>query len=81
MARKNFLKSTVTEGNAVYEMVIKLCRPALIFPLVLKKDNKQYFKTPGNGNVQDAVRAVFAMILPIPLIYVDYKGIIMLLMA
>lgn len=73
-ARKNFLKSTVTEGNAVYEMVIKyaVARPDISFSF--KKDNKQYFKTPGNGNVQDAVRAVFGHDFADSLIYVDYKG-------
>lgn len=73
-ARKNFLKTTVTEGNAIYEMVHRyaLARPDISFSF--KKDNKQYFKTPGNGNIQDAVRAIFGHDFADSLIPIDYKG-------
>lgn len=73
-ARKNFLKTTVTEGNVVYEMVQRyaLARPDISFSF--KKDNKQYFKTPGNGDIHDTVQAIFGHDFADSLIPIDYKG-------
>ncbi len=73
-ARKNFLKTTVTEGNAVYEMVNKyaLARPDISFSF--KKDNKLYYKTLGNGNIKDTVMAILGQDFAASLIEVDYQG-------
>lgn len=73
-ARKNFLKTTVTEGNAIYEMVNRyaLARPDISFSFT--KDNKLYYKTPGNGILKDAVIAILGQDFADSLIEVNYKG-------
>ena len=58
-ARKKFLKSPVTEGNQVYETV---CRYALARPDVsftFKNEKRLFFKTPGSGELVDAVTVLF----------------------
>ncbi|HZK43432.1 MAG TPA: DNA mismatch repair endonuclease MutL [Syntrophomonadaceae bacterium] len=73
-ARKSFLKTTVTEGNVVHDLVCKyaLAHPEISFSF--KKDDKQYYKTPGNGNLQDVVRAIFGHDFADSLISIDYQG-------
>jgi DNA mismatch repair protein MutL len=58
-ARRSFLKSAVTEGNHVYELLRKyaLSRPDISFSF--SNDKKQFFKTPGNGSLKDTVLTVF----------------------
>ena len=58
-ARRSFLKSTVTEGNHIYELLRKyaLSRPDISFSF--SNDKKQFFKTPGNGNLKDTVLCVY----------------------
>lgn len=58
-ARKKFLKSPVTEAGNVYETICKyaLARPDISF--AYRNEKKQYFKTPGNGKLRDAIIAVF----------------------
>jgi len=58
-ARKKFMKSPVSEGNAVYDIVLKyaLARPEVCF--TFSNDKKTFFKTPGNGRLRDAVVAIF----------------------
>lgn len=73
-ARKNFLKTTITEGNVVYEMVNRyaLARPDISFSFT--KDNKLYYKTPGNGEIKDAVIAILGQDFADSLIDVDFQG-------
>lgn len=49
-ARKKFLKSTVSEGIHIHEIITKLAlsRPDISFSF--SNEKKLYFKTPGNGN-------------------------------
>lgn len=58
-ARQSFLKSAVTEGNHVYELLRKyaLSRPDISFSF--SNDRKLFFKTPGNGSLRDAVLCVY----------------------
>ena len=58
-ARRSFLKSAVTEGNHVYDLLRKyaLSRPDISFSF--SNDRKQFFKTPGNGSLKDTVLTVF----------------------
>ena len=58
-ARRSFLKSAVTEGNHVYELLRKyaLSRPDISFSF--SNDRKQFFKTPGNGSLKDTVLCIF----------------------
>lgn len=56
--RKNFIKSPVGEQSHIYEIMIRLAlsRPDISFTFASEK--KLYFKTPGNGNLRDALIAI-----------------------
>ncbi len=56
--RKKFLKSPVSEQTHIYDIMSKLAlsRPDISFALTNEK--KLYFKTPGNGNLRDALIAI-----------------------
>lgn len=58
-ARKKFLKTPVSEGNQVFEMVVRyaMARPDVAF--TYSNDKRTYFKTPGNGSLRDAVSAIW----------------------
>lgn len=58
-ARRSFLKSAVTEGNHVYDLLRKyaLSHPDISFSF--SNDRKQFFKTPGNGSLKDTVLCIF----------------------
>ncbi len=58
-ARRKFLKRDVTEGMAIASAVEKqaLARPDVSISLI--SDSVQKFKTPGDGNILSALRAVF----------------------
>lgn len=57
--RKNFLKSPVSEGNLIYDTVVKyaLAYPGISF--VFDNHKKTQFKTPGHGNLRDTVFTLF----------------------
>lgn len=73
-ARKKFLKSPVTEAGNVYETVCKyaLARPDIAF--AYRNEKKQYFKTPGNGQLRDAIIAVFGKDYNQNLLDVNFRG-------
>ncbi len=73
-ARKKFLKSPVTEAGNVYETVCKyaLARPDISFSY--RNEKKQYFKTPGNGKLRDAIIAVFGKDYNKNLLDVSFRG-------
>ena len=59
---KTFLKSPVSEGNHIYDTVV---RYALAYPdisFVFDNHKKTQFKTPGNGSLRDTVFTLFAPI-------------------
>ncbi len=73
-ARRSFLKSAVTEGNHVYDLLRKyaLSRPDISFSF--SNDKKQFFKTPGNGNLKDTVLTVFGRDFASYLTDITYMG-------
>lgn len=70
-ARKKFLRSAVSEGNQVYELI---CRYALARPDVsfsFNNDKRTFFKTPGSGNLSETVSTVWSRELRQHLLEVD----------
>jgi len=73
-ARRKFLKSPVSEGNHIHDLV---ARYALAWPEVsftLKSNRKIYFKTPGNGSIRDAAMSVYGGEFVKTLLDISYKG-------
>lgn len=73
-ARRKFLKSTVSEGNQIHDLI---CRYALARPEVsfsLSTGRKEYFKTPGNGSMADAATAIYGLDYVSSLLEVHYQG-------
>jgi len=58
-ARKKFLKSAVSEGIHIHDIVSRLAlsRPDISFTYANEK--KLYFKTPGSGNLRDTVISIY----------------------
>lgn len=73
-ARQKFLKTTVTEGNHIHELMCKyaLARPDISFSYSSEK--KAYFKTPGNESWLDTVMAVYGRDFAQHLMEVNYSG-------
>ena len=73
-ARKGFLKTAVTESNNILDLVNKyaLAYPEVAFTFI--RDNKQYYKTPGNGNWLDTIKVVLGAELANSLVSIDYQG-------
>ncbi|MDR1616044.1 MAG: DNA mismatch repair endonuclease MutL [Syntrophomonadaceae bacterium] len=73
-ARKEFLKSAVTEGNQVYVLICRyaLARPEVSFTFTNNK--RSYFKTPGNGKLSDVVRVLWGEDYANNMLPVDFSG-------
>ncbi|MGS0764602.1 DNA mismatch repair endonuclease MutL [Syntrophomonas curvata] len=73
-ARRNFLKSPVSEGGHIYELLCKyaLARPDISFSF--SNDKKSFFKTPGNGSLKDAVMTIYGRDFTRYMIEADYSG-------
>ena len=58
-ARRKFLKSPVSEGIHIHDVMSKLAlsRPDISFSF--SNEKKLYFKTPGNDNLRDAAIAIY----------------------
>ncbi|WP_054696977.1 DNA mismatch repair endonuclease MutL [Syntrophomonas palmitatica] len=58
-ARKKFIKSPVSEGNQVYDLITRyaLARPEVCFSF--NNEKRTYFKTPGNGSLRDTVISIY----------------------
>jgi len=58
-ARLKFLKATPTESNKIYDYMVKLAlsRPEIAFRFV--NGNRVALSTPGNGNLLDALSAIY----------------------
>ncbi len=72
--RKTFLKSPVSEGNSIYDIV---CKYALAYPgisFVFDNHKKTQFKTPGNGSLRDTVFTLYGSDINNYLIAIDVKG-------
>lgn len=72
--RRNFLKSPVSENIHIYDTMVKLAlsRPDISF--LYASERKNYFKTPGNGNLKDAVLAIYGKDFTANFIPVNYDG-------
>jgi len=73
-ARRKFLKSPVSEGNHIHELVSRyaLARPEVSF--TLKNSRKTFFKTPGNGSLRDAAVAIYGSQFVKTLLDISYQG-------
>jgi DNA mismatch repair protein MutL len=79
-ARRKFLRTTATENGAISEIVslYALAYPDRRFSLTI--DGRQTFHSPGTGNLEDAVVAVYGIemvknMIPLPLVEDEETGI------
>lgn len=72
-ARMKFLKKDSSEANSVLKIIdrVALSHPEVSFKVI--KDNKQELNTPGNGQVESAVYAVYGKEFFQSLINLDYN--------
>ncbi len=70
-ARKKFLKSPLTEGNYVTDVIEKLAisHPDISFRLL--NNGRESFSTPGNGSLRDAIFKIYGSEITKELIEVD----------
>ncbi len=73
-ARKKFLKTPMTEGSYIQDLVLKLAlsHPEIAFRLISNGQTK--IETSGNGNPKDAIYQLFGRDITSNLIEVNYKG-------
>lgn len=73
-ARKHFLKSPVSEGVFINELVGRyaLARPDI--SLSFSSEGRLYFKTPGNGKLRDAIVAIYGHTMMEKLLSFTYTG-------
>lgn len=72
-ARMKFLKKDASEGSAIYVLLerIALSHPEICFTFI--RDGKQIMKTPGDGNLENAILQVFGKDFYDSLIPVSYN--------
>jgi DNA mismatch repair protein MutL len=72
--RKKFLKSTVSEGIHIHEIMTKLAlsRPDISFSF--SNEKKLYFKTPGNGNIGDTMVSIYGQDFVSNFIDIEWQG-------
>lgn len=73
-ARREFLKTPVTEGSNVHEVMkhLALSRPDISFKFA--NQNKSFFKTPGLGNLLDTVIAIYGRDFSQSLVPITYSS-------
>ncbi len=73
-ARRKFLKSLVSEGAQVYDVMCRLAlaRPDISFSYANEK--KLYFKTPGSGDRKDTVVAIYGRDFASHFIDLNWQG-------
>lgn len=73
-ARKKFLKTPMTEGSYIQDLVLKLAlsRPEISFKLIINNQTK--INTAGNGSLKDAVYQLFGRDITANLIPVSYEA-------
>ena len=71
-ARRKFLKTVVTEGRYISELLTKLAlsRPDVRFRLV--NNDKEVLHTPGDGDLQGTIRALYGRSVAQELLTVDF---------
>lgn len=72
--RRKFLKSPVSEGNHIYDVVTKyaLARPDISFTYA--SGQKTYFKTPGNNSLWDTAFTLYGKDFVKPLLEISYSS-------
>ncbi len=73
-ARKNFLKTPVTEGKHVYELICRYALARADISFSFDNDKKTFFKTPGNGKLMDTVIAIYGRDMAARLQEIEYQG-------
>ncbi|MGI6513492.1 MAG: DNA mismatch repair endonuclease MutL [Syntrophomonadales bacterium] len=58
-ARRKFLKSSVTEGNHVYDTVVRLALTHPEISFCFRNEHRQVFMTSGNGDLWEVALAIF----------------------
>lgn len=73
-ARKKFLKSPMTEGSYIQDLVLKLAlsHPEISFRLIANGQTR--IDTSGNGNAKDAIYQLFGRDITQNLIEINYSG-------
>lgn len=73
-ARKKFLKSPMTEGSYIQDLVLKLAlsRPDISLKLIINNQTK--IDTSGNGSTKDAIYQLFGRDITANLIPIDYEA-------
>lgn len=73
-ARRKFLRTNVTEGRYINELLTRLAlsRPDVRFKLV--SNDKEVLSTPGNGSLFDAITALYGKKVSDELLKVDFTG-------
>ena len=71
-ARRKFLKTVGTEGRYISELLTKLAlsRPDVSFNLV--NNDKEVLRTPGDGDLKEAIRALYGKKVSEELLQVDF---------
>ncbi len=71
-ARKKFLKSPMTEGSYINDLVLRLAlsRPDISFKLIVNGQSK--LDTSGNGNIRDTVYQLFGRDITMNLVEIKY---------
>ena len=74
-ARRKFLKTVVTEGRYISELLTKLAlsRPDVRFKLV--NNDKEVLHTPGDGDLQGTIRALYGRSVAQDLLKVDFADL------
>lgn len=73
-ARKKFQKSSVSENMYIYDTMLRLALSHPDISFKFSNDKKTYFKTPGNGNLNDAILSIYGQEYLKNLIPVEYSG-------
>lgn len=73
-ARKKFLKTPMTEGSYIQDLVLKLAlsRPDISLKLIINNQTK--IDTSGNGSTKDAIYQLFGRDITANLIPIDYEA-------
>lgn len=73
-ARRKFLRTNVTEGRYINELLTRLAlsRPEVRFKLV--SSDREVLSTPGSGSLLDAITALYGKKVSDELLKVDFEG-------
>lgn len=72
-ARKKFLRSAVSEGNQVYDLICRYALARADVSFSFSNDKRTFFKTPGSGSLSDTVLTVWSRELRQHLLEVDSR--------